>query len=272
MAGACRFRRLSRFREFAVAAGGFGLLALLVAAGPARAETLVVSGVPLELTPPPGFCRLAPESPGEVALIDWLIRRDGENLRAVLTFADCQELDDLRAGRRTSVTALGQLGGRVAGGEAVRVDNLVNFFRDLRSSHRLRSAAEAMQKPGTESLLVDGAGFIVHGGPTPGEEQIHVGSTAVIGGVAVELSLYLASAGSAEQSARALADGAGQLAQATSELLAVNDIFDEAEKVATYNQAGSLNQMTAILAGLGFISLISLRSLWLLLRAPRRRA
>lgn len=254
---------------------GLGLVTLgLTVGGPARAETLVVAGVPLELSAPPGFCRLSPESPAEAGLINWLARAEVDSLRPVLAFADCQELEDWRAGHRQAMATLGQIGGRVVTGEVQRVDSPPLFFRDLRGQLPRRSATEAVTRPGEDALLIEGAGFVVHGGLVDRDRYptLHVGATTVIGGAVVEISLYLPGGPGGSGNAGRLSDGAGRLAQGAAEMLAVNDIFDEAEKPANYNQAGSLNQLTAVIAGLGLISLLGIRSLWLLLRAPRRQA
>lgn len=245
----------------------------LAAAASARAETLVVSGVPLELSPPPGFCRLSPESPSEAGLVAWLARAETDTLRPVLAFADCQELEDWRAGRRQAVATLGQIGGRVAAGEVLRVDSIPAFFRDLRGQLPRLSATEAVTRPGVDALLVEGAGFVIHGGLVDRDRYpaLHLGATTVIGGAVVEISLYLPGGPGGSGNAGRLSEGAGRLAQGAGEMLAVNDIFDEAEKPSNYNQAGSLNQLTAVIAGLSLISLLGIRSLWLLLRAPRRQ-
>lgn len=245
----------------------------LAAAASARAETLVVSGVPLELSPPPGFCRLSPESPSEAGLVAWLARAETDTLRPVLAFADCQELEDWRAGRRQAVATLGQIGGRVAAGEVLRVDSIPAFFRDLRGQLPRLSATEAVTRPGVDALLVEGAGFVIHGGLVDRDRYpaLHLGATTVMGGAVVEVSLYLPGGPGGSGNAGRLSEGAGRLAQGAGEMLAVNDIFDEAEKPSNYNQAGSLNQLTAVIAGLSLISLLGIRSLWLLLRAPRRQ-
>ncbi|PWR20417.1 hypothetical protein DKG74_15555 [Zavarzinia aquatilis] len=245
----------------------------LAAAPPALAETLVVSGVPLELSAPSGYCRLSPDVPTEAAVARQLAQAEKDTLRPALAFADCLELEDWRAGRRRDLTTLGQIGGQVVGGEVQRADSIPVFFRDLRGRLPRLSAAEAVALPGQDGLLVEGAGFAVHGGLVERGRaaELHLGATTVIGGAIVEISIYMPASPTGADNAARLAEGAGSLAQGTGEMLAMNDVFDEAEKPSNYNQAGSLNQLTAIVAGLSLISLLGIRSLWLLLRAPRRR-
>lgn len=253
---------------------GAAMVALgLSASQPALAETLVVSGVPLELSAPPGFCRLSPDVPAEAAMAKRLAQLELDTLRSALAFADCQELEDWRAGRRPDLSTLGQIGGQVVGGEVQRADSIPVFFRDLRNRLPRLSAAEAVALPGQDGLLVEGAGFVVHGGLIERDRvaELHLGATTVIGGAIVEISIYMPAGPGGQDNAARLAEGAGSLAQGTGEMLAMNDIFDEAEKPSNYNQAGSLNQLTAIVAGLSLISLLAIRSLWLLLRAPRRQ-
>ncbi|PWR18752.1 hypothetical protein DES42_10191 [Zavarzinia compransoris] len=259
--------RLIRGLAAAVALAG----ALLPAAAPA--ETLVVAGRPLELAPPFGFCRLSPEVEREAAVAAELARREAEQLRQALAFADCDELEAWRQGRLARIDRLGQIGATLRGGEPVTVQTPARFMGDARKSLTAASARDAAATPGLKVLLVEGGNYLVTGTSldSPAGRVLQAGALTIIGGVAVEISLFQSGTGEVPEDARRLAENAAALSSVAGEILVVNDVFDEVERVDTDAQAGALNVMTAVAGGLGLFGLLALRSLWLLLRAPRRR-
>ncbi|MDD3443774.1 MAG: hypothetical protein PHS60_00065 [Zavarzinia sp.] len=100
--------RLFRPAGPALAAGALVLAATL--AGPAAAvEFDAGSGVTLELAPFAGYCAMDEARPAEAALIRTMRAAVGESMRVVLAFGDCEELVELRDGKRQFLNRFGQI-------------------------------------------------------------------------------------------------------------------------------------------------------------------
>lgn len=276
-ASSFRFRRLLRpFRVKGAAAFVVlaALLAALVPAG-ARAETLVMAGRPLELAPPFGFCRLSPEIAAEEALIEALAKVEEDRLRPALSFADCQQLDEWRRGLRNNISRLGQIGALLGGdGEPLVISAPGRFIEDMRPLYPARAAAEIAARPMEDSLLLEGPGYLVHArvdSARGGSPLLHIAGLSVIGGVALEVSIFMAATGNVESDGQRLAEAGGMVAASVGEIQVVNDIFGDVEATPASNQMAALNLLTVVAGGFGLFGLLAIRSLWLLLRAPRRQ-
>lgn len=241
--------------------------------GVAGAETLVVAGRPLELAPPFGYCRLSPELPAEAALIERLSARDEARLQVVLSFADCAELDQWRRGLRPGLDRTGRIGALLAGGEAMVVNAPAPFIEDMKKGYPPHVAAEIAAGLEYEALLAEGSGYLVHARAEHGGAGLHLGvaGVTVIGSIALEVGLSQPGTGDVAEDGRRIAESGAIVAASIDEIQVVNDIFDEVEPVSTGTQSGNLNLMTAVAGGLGLFGILAIRSLWLLLRAPRRQ-
>lgn len=260
-------------RRWSRGLGAAATFVVLGLTGTVQAETLVVAGRPLELAPPFGFCRLSPEVPQEAALAAELAARTADSLRPVLAFADCAQLEAWRRGEIARIDHLGHIGALISGGEPMIVKTPSRFLADLRKAAPAASAQEIAARPGSRASLIETGKFLVIAGASDSAagRQLQVDAFTTFGTVVLGINLFQAGTGRAAEDGRRLAENAAALSSLTSEILVVNDVFDEVEKVETDSQATVLNVMTAVAGGLGLFSLLALRSLWLLLRAPRRR-
>lgn len=260
-------------RRWSRGLGAAATFVVLGLTGTVQAETLVVAGRPLELAPPFGFCRLSPEVPQEAALAAELAARTADSLRPVLAFADCAQLEAWRRGEIARIDHLGHIGALISGGEPMIVKTPSRFLADLRKAAPAASAQEIAGRPGSRASLIETGKFLVIAGASDSAagRQLQVDAFTTFGTVVLGINLFQAGTGRAAEDGRRLAENAAALSSLTSEILVVNDVFDEVEKVETDSQATVLNVMTAVAGGLGLFSLLALRSLWLLLRAPRRR-
>ncbi|MCF4166167.1 hypothetical protein L2U69_10975 [Zavarzinia compransoris] len=250
------------------------LAGVLPAAG-TRAETLVVAGRPLELAPPFGFCRLSPEIAAEEALIDALAKVEEDRLRPALSFADCQELDEWRRGLRHDISRLGQIGALLgADGEPLVISAPGRFIEDLRPLYPAHAAAEIAARLPQDALLLEGPGYLVHARVDSGRSGaplLHLAGLSVIGGVPLEVSVFLPATGHVETDGQRLAEAGGMVAASVGEIQVVNDIFADVEATPAGSQTAVLNLLTMVAGGFGLFGLLAIRSLWLLLRAPRRQ-
>lgn len=133
----------------------FGLL-LLVFSETTLGASIDVAGRRLIVTQPPGYCWL--DMNGRESQMaqqaDELATRTGQEL--LLLFADCKELSDLRANRRTYLSTLGQIsalrgkGGTVVPTKQSRREVIEQVQRQMHSSPKVDVRREANRSiPGT---------------------------------------------------------------------------------------------------------------------------
>ena len=90
----------------------------LFAAVPAAAETarVEIDGTPIVLALPPGHCLLERAHPADRNIIETVERVVAGSNRVLAAFADCEQRDEMRSGRRTVLDDYGQYMTPVRGG------------------------------------------------------------------------------------------------------------------------------------------------------------
>lgn len=84
--------------------------ALVLAAGPALAEQVpIADGQSIEISPPNGYCVLDESRPVEAGFIKTIRGTVGNSMRLALAFGDCNEVVELRDGKRTVLDNFGQI-------------------------------------------------------------------------------------------------------------------------------------------------------------------
>jgi hypothetical protein len=89
----------SNVKPYAVLIGA-ALATFASVIAPARAETVLLGDVQLEIPLPQGYCALTKDQPADAASLDLLTRALAGRNRLLAFSADCQELKEWRAGAR----------------------------------------------------------------------------------------------------------------------------------------------------------------------------
>lgn len=76
---------------------------------PSHAEAVTLAGRILEVSAPEGYCVLDPARPAENVMIEALTKFNAEQTRLLVPFGRCDELVDLRAGKRPKLDHFGQI-------------------------------------------------------------------------------------------------------------------------------------------------------------------
>lgn len=253
---------------------GLAALACLLTPGLALAETMVIQGRPLEISLPQGFCRLEPSAPREEGLAQSIVRREGAGERTLLVFVDCHALEAWRAGGPAQFDRIGWLGQPDTGGSVERPRPSKEYLDDIREDMPRHSAAEILAAAAdTPALLVESARYVIYGRASAGDApRMRAGALVSIGSVALEFALVQAPGPSPDDNALRLAEAAGQIAETVGEFFVVNDVFDDADALTESPVGEGGYVMAAMAAALTLGSFFGIRSMWPLLRAPRRRS
>jgi len=100
---------LGRYGNFRRWAGAGLLLAPLALAHPVLAEPMVFAGQSVDIVTPSGSCTLDPGRSDDAALFKQMEQAQAGRNRVVKIFADCAELGDFRAGKRSGIVHQGMV-------------------------------------------------------------------------------------------------------------------------------------------------------------------
>jgi hypothetical protein len=197
------------------------LIAVVLGAPAARAETLTLGGRTVILEPPAGYCALDPARQNEAELIAFNEKMQQPRNHVVMQLADCGELAEFRAGTRQNFERYGQYFAPLSEGavkpitDRTRASFLIEGARELPKIESAAIVDEVAAKlresaggavAGAQFLGVlkqDDAGVylgIAIGKVTVGDQTVSAGAMGVVGltlvnEISVSLGLYRANVG-----------------------------------------------------------------------------
>jgi hypothetical protein len=197
------------------------LIAVVLGAATARAETLTLGGRTVILEPPAGYCALDPARQNEADIIAFNDKMQQPHNHMVMQLADCGELAEFRAGTRQNFERYGQYFAPLSEGavkpitDRTRASFLAEGARELPKIESAAIVDEVTAKlregaggavAGAQFLGVlkqDDAGVylgIAVGKITVGDQTVSAGAMGVVGltlvnEISVSLGLYRANVG-----------------------------------------------------------------------------
>lgn len=215
----------------------------------AHAEAVTLGERVLEVSAPEGYCVLDSTRPAEKAMIEALTKFNSEQTRLLVPFGRCDEVVELRAGKRAKLDHFGQILALLQRGELHAVDAPVGAF--------LESIAKPFPTASIANIADNGeAQFKARGDAPPGrlvaqlgrdDLAVYIGNTSVqqagperiviigtigitlVNQIPLSLNMFAVYQGGKGQGEGAIRGVLEELRRAVLDLHGVNEILAEAE-------------------------------------------